>query len=289
MNRSLSVFMAFPATITSIIWIVLFFFNHNKYKNILNTPAVKKYMLHDILFIGFGIMKLMNINVKGEKFTLKRSRIAEIYGIKYSEYYTYMIAGAQITYTATLLPAVLILAAVTENMAVGVLGIIMSGLMLIYMDFEIKKKVNQKHEEILSQLPAMISRLTLLVNAGMVLRDAWKKIAQSSDTTLCREMRQTSLEIQNGVSETEAFNAFADRCQTKEIRKFISSLSQNVKKGNSEMAESLKLIASEQWDEKKNSVKIKGESVNQKLLFPMLMIFVAIIIMIIVPIFVNII
>ena len=281
--------MAIPATVTSVIWIVLFFFNHSRYKNILNTPAVKKYVMHDIFFIGFAIMKLLNINVKGEKFTLKRSGIAEIYGIKYAEYYTYMIAGAQITYAATLLPAVLMLAAVTENTAAGVLGIIMSGLMLIYMDFDIKKKVNQKHEEILSELPAMISKLTLLVNAGMVLRDAWNKTAQSSDSTLCREMRQTSLEIQNGVSEKEALNAFADRCQTKEIRKLISSLSQNIKKGNSEMAESLKIIASEQWEEKKNSVKVKGEAVNQKLLFPMLMIFVAIIIMIIVPIFVNII
>ena len=127
----------------------------------------------------------------------------------------------------------------------------------------------------------------LLINAGMVLRDAWSMIAESSDTALGREMKQTSSDIRNGMPETDAFNLFAERCRTKEIRKFAGSLVQNIKKGSAGLSESLQQLADEQWDEKKNYVRKKAASSEQKLLFPMLMIFVSIIMMIVVPVFTN--
>ena len=82
----------------------------------------------------------------------------------------------------------------------------------------------------------------------------------------------------------EAFERFADRCRTREIRKFTGSLVQNIRKGNAGLAECLQMLAAEQWEEKKNYVRKKAAASEQKLLFPMLLIFAAVIMMIIIPI-----
>lgn len=274
-------------TLAAAIWVFLFLKYHSKYDEILNTKPAREMKFSEIFFIGFGIMKLLKINITSEGFINRRMRISEIYGAKYAKFYTYLFAGAQITYAATLFPAALLLGAALGSPELSFIGAAAAGLMLFYIDFDVKKKVNEKHGALLCELPDMILRLVLLMNAGMVLREAWNMIAVSSDTLLCREMRQTSEDIRNGIPENEAFEAFADRCKTKEIRKFISTLTQNIKKGSEEISGILQASASEQWEEKKNFVRKKAADAEQKLLFPMVMIFAAIIMMIIVPIFTN--
>ena len=48
------------------------------------------------------------------------------------------------------------------------------------------------------------------------------------------EMQNTSLEIENGVMEIEAYRNFAERCGIKEARKFATLIIQNLTKGNEE-------------------------------------------------------
>ena len=130
-----------------------------------------------------------------------------------------------------------------------------------------------------------LSKLTLLVNSGMVLRDAWKRVSVTGDRALYQEMQNTSLEIENGIMETDAYRNFAERCNVKEIRKFASLIIQNLKKGNEELAYFLKDLSDEMWEVKKNEVKQKGEKANSRLLLPMMLIFIGILIMILVPVF----
>ena len=87
--------------------------------------------------------------------------------------------------------------------------------------------------------------------------------------------------------EADAYRNFADRCSVKEVRKFTSLILQNLQKGNSEIAFFLKEMSNEMWEEKKHLVKRKGEAANSKLLIPIGMIFVGILIMIMVPAFMN--
>ena len=98
-------------------------------------------------------------------------------------------------------------------------------------------------------------------------------------------MQNTSMEIENGVMETDAYRNFAERCNVKEIRKFASLIIQNLKKGNEELAYFLKDLSDEMWEVKKNEVKQKGEKANSRLLLPMMLIFIGILIMILVPVF----
>ena len=93
--------------------------------------------------------------------------------------------------------------------------------------------------------------------------------------------------MQNGVPEWEAYRNFADRCALKEVRRFASTMIQNLQKGNAEIAFFLRDMSNEMWEEKKHLVKRKGEAANSKLLLPIAMIFIGILIMIMVPAFTN--
>lgn len=133
-------------------------------------------------------------------------------------------------------------------------------------------------------LPQVLSKLTLLVNSGMVLRDAWKKVSITGERTLYLEMQNTNLEMENGVMEIDAYRNFAERCNVKEVRKFTSLIIQNLNKGNEELAYFMKDLSDEMWEVKKNEVKQKGEKANSQLLLPMMMIFIGILLIIMVPI-----
>ena len=123
----------------------------------------------------------------------------------------------------------------------------------------------------------------LLINSGMVVRDAWKRTAVTGNRQLYIEMQNTSLEIENGVMEIEAYRNFAERCGIKEARKFATLIIQNLTKGNEELAMFLGDLSDEMWEIKKNEVKQKGEKANSKLLLPVFIIFIGILILVLVP------
>ena len=278
MKTDPSFIMAVAGTVLSAAWIVIFAKGYRKYDEITSVKAARELKLNGIFHTGFEIMKLLRINTGSGKFAEKRRNAVEIYGERYAGFYTYLFTGAQISYAALCLPVSLLAGAAAGSPALGLAGAAASVIMLFILDSDVKKKVSEKHDAVMCELPDIIMRLMLLLNAGMVLRDAWNMIAESSDTALGKEMRQTGSDIRNGMSEADAFEAFADRS---------GSLVQNLKKGSAGLSACLEELADEQWEEKKNYVKKKAAASEQTLLFPMLMIFVAIILMIIVPVFTN--
>ncbi len=269
--------------ILSAIWLFLYLKNMNKYKEITGSKAAGELFGSDAFCVGFALMKILKISFKDNASSEKMMLISEVYGEQYADFYSCLFKGAQITYSCTVFVFSTVMGAAADNAAFTAAGWIASFLLLFYLDENTRKKAVEKREAVLYELPDMISHLALLVRSGMVLREAWVKISESSDSVLCREMKKTTEDIRNGVPEVQALMKFTDRCRTREVRKFVNSLIQNLKKGNSELVYFLRAAASEQWEEKKNYVMKKSEMTEQKLIFPMLLIFAAIIMMVLVP------
>lgn len=267
----------------SVLWIVLYFFNRSRYEEITGSDAACELFGNDMFCVGFALMKIFRINFRNSTNTEKRMLVSEVYGSRYADFYQFLFKGAQITYSYTAFAFSAAAGAASDNAVLAVSGFLASFLLLFVLDAQIKKKALEKREAVLFELPDVISRLALLVKSGMVLREAWVKISESSDSVLCVEMRKTTEDIRNGMPEIQAYIMLTERCRTREVRKFVNSLIQNLKKGNSELVYFLRAAASEQWEEKKNYVKKKSEMTEQKLIFPMLMIFASIIMMILVP------
>lgn len=287
MNYTLAYAMAGLGTLIVVFWCIVYFKYKNKFDEVIVAIDKKQFILPEAFFIGFGVISLFHINLRSISGRKKEKKLAEIYGEKYAEYYHYVIVGGQITYGLTIAPLGFFIGAITNDLTFAVLTVFAAIALIVYLDLDVKSAINKKQDEILSDYPEVLSQLTLLVNAGMVVRDAWAKVSENSDKALYKEMKATTIEMQNGISEIDAFYNFAQRCSVKEIRKFASILTQNIQKGGAELTTSLKLMTSESWEEKKHSAKRKGELASQKLLIPVMIMFIGILIMVIVPVFSN--
>lgn len=273
------------STPLALIWLFLAAANGKKYKEYTESAFAKEFQMSDLFCVGFSVMEILHINTKSRSAQMKIKEIAEIKGKRYAEYYYFILLGAKTTYIFTMVVFVCLLAVLADSVEALLFGILLGGLAIVYLDLTLQDKLTARRQELVLDLPQVLSKLTLLVNSGMVLREAWKRVSVTGDRVLYKEMQNTSLEIENSVMEADAYRNFADRCNVKEIRKFASLIIQNLKKGNEELAYFLKDLSDEMWEVKKNEVKQKGEKANSRLLLPMMLIFIGILLMILVPVF----
>ena len=272
------------ATPFTLIWIYLAITGGKKYQKYTDSSFAKEFQMSELLCVGFSVMRILHISTKTRAAQAKIREIAEIKGKKYAEYYSYMLLGAKTTYTYTIVIVVMLLSAMSNNKGLLFMGLIVGGLLILYLDLALFDKLTARRQEILLDLPQVLSKLTLLVNSGMVLRDAWKRVSITGERVLYQEMQNTNLEMENGVAEIDAYRNFAERCNVKEIRKFTSLIIQNLNKGNEELAYFMKDLSDEMWEVKKSQVKQKGEKANTQLLLPMMLILIGILIMVMVPV-----
>lgn len=272
------------ATVLTGIWIILSMTNEKEYKDLIDSIDPEKYRYPDIFCVGFSIMQLLKFDSNSKKAKKRIKEISEIQGSQYAEYYYYVINGAKWSYGFTILVLLSVLAAMGNSVMLLFIGLILAWLIMWYVDELLNDQLEERHDQLLADFPQMLSKMTLLVNSGMVVRDAWNRIAENGDRALYKEMRLTVMEMKNGVTEAEAYMHFADRCSMKEIKRFSATMVQSLQKGNSEIAVFLKNMSDEMWEEKKHMVKRKGESANSKLIIPTAMIFIGILIMIMVPV-----
>lgn len=275
--------MLVPATIMTVLWIVLALKYEDKFEEITSSIDSKEYYLSELFYIGFQIMDIIHFNMKSDASRRKIKLMSEVYGKKYASYYYFVLVGGQITYIVTVIPAIFLLALLANNPTALLVGVVLAGLFVWYLSESFKDKLTARREQILSDFPQMLSKMTLLVNSGMLLRDAWNLIAKQGDSVLFTEMQLTATQLDNGVPEITAYYEFAERCGVKEVRKFASMVIQGLEKGGSELTSFLKDMSEEMWAEKRNMVKRKGEKANSKLLAPTVIIFIGILFMIMAP------
>lgn len=268
---------------------VFWLFLYNKYQNAfdayIGNLSKDDYRMPELFFIGMGFMNLVHYNLYTRKGRARIKEISEVKGRKYAEYYYYITKGATFTYLLTLIPVAGVLGVLTDNPQILLVGVCLAILLVRYLEKDINDKLEERREELILDLPQVLSKMALLINSGMVMREAWVKVSSTGERALYQEMRITSNEMANGASDLEAFRNFSERCAVKQIRKMTSTLIQNMQKGNKELAYFMEEMSGEMWEEKKNLVRQKGETAGTKLLIPTGMIFIGILILIIVPVF----
>lgn len=275
------------ATGMTLLWIILAKKYEGTYQQVVSSIDPEKYKYPELFTVGFALMEFLKINSRSKKGRKRVKEISEVQGKQYAEYYFYVINAEKWTYGFTVLVLFSILGAMANEPMAILFGIVMAFLLMWYIEELLNDKLEERRDELLADLPQALSKLTLLVNSGMTLREAWKKVAYGGERVLYREMQITVEEMQNGLSELESYRNFADRCSIKQIRRFSSTMIQNMQKGNAEISYFLKEMADEMWEEKKHLVKRKGEAANSKLLIPTALIFIGILGMIMIPVFLT--
>lgn len=268
------------------IWLVLFF-TGLKYASLFDALTEKEFPLKEIYFVGYAALELVHYSYKSKHDRKLRKELSVLFGEKYAEYYLRVIHAQEITMSLTLAILGFALYGVADDIAVLAVLLIFAGLAYYYFGTLTEKRILKRSEEMLRDFSNVVSKLALLTNAGMILREAWTEIAFSGETTIYREMQTSVEEMNNGISEIDAIFRFGKRCIIPEIKKFSSTIVQGLVKGNNELAMMLQAQSREVWMLKKQDIHRQGEKAASRLLIPVVIMFVGILIMVIVPIFTN--
>lgn len=280
----------FPISFGAVVLLIWFVMFAKGYKNasLFDKLPAEDYPMKELYFVGFALLKCIKKNYKTAKDRKLRRQLSVIYNEKYAEFYLRAVYCKQITMSLLVLAFAAPMYCIAEgSFLVFAAVIIGAGVTFYYYGETTVNKISKRSDEMLLEFPNIASKLALLINSGMILREAWERVARSGNGVLYQEMRRSIILMRNGWSETDALFLFGQRCMAPEIKKFTSTLIQGAKKGNRELAMAMTRQSKEVWELKRQLVRRQGEMANNKLMIPIFLTFIGILIMVIVPIFSN--
>ena len=161
---------------------------------------------------------------------------------------------------------------------------------------EQEKERQKREEQMLRDYPEIVSKMVLLLGAGLGMRKVLERIAVDYRKNLAlggqkrfayEEIVFTCQEMENGVSEQEAYQRMGMRMGTGAYRSLAVLLTQNLKKGSKGLLELLKQESQEAFEERRRQAKTTGEKASTKLLLPMGMMLAVVLVILTVPAFLS--
>ena len=176
-----------------------------------------------------------------------------------------------------------------DGLILMVLGVIFI-IMMPYIDgYMRQKEVAARQQQMELEYPNIVGRLAIYIGVGLGIRDAIKRIGMSYENENIENcygkkiMVELSRELQDGVSEYVAMEHMANKSNNKNYKKLALLLQQTGRQGNEKLVEALEREDVLAFEMRQNNAKKAGEEASTKLLFPMVGLFVVIMIMVIVP------
>lgn len=181
----------------------------------------------------------------------------------------------------------------TDNVSMYFLpiGIIAAIMIFVLKDKDIETDVKERNRQLIMDYPEVVSKIMLLNMAGMSMRRAWEMTIQSSKDKgnhyVYQEMRLSNAKMNGGISEVRAYEEFGKRCGLHCYIRFTNIISQNLKRGSSELCKMLSVELGEAMQEQKNNALKIGEEAGTKLLAPMVIMLIVGMVIIVVPAFMS--
>lgn len=270
-----------------ILWLVLLEVGNRRFEELIRPLDSKQYMFKPLYGAGFQILAILHYSYDGliDQKRLDQAKI--VYGEKYYQYYYRVHVAEKVTYVSLGIVLAPVFGLLFGNPLFCLIGLLISFLGFYYVDMKITDIIRDREFSITKDFSDMVSKMALLINAGMITREAWADISATGEGVLYQEMRISMQDMKNGASEIDAYIAFGNRCGVAYVKKFTSMLVQNLSKGNRELVDFLKAEAANSWEEKKHAVRRQGEAAANKLMLPLGLIMLGVFAMILVPIVGN--
>lgn len=156
------------------------------------------------------------------------------------------------------------------------------------------KDADHARKEILRGLPRFCNQLFLMMNAGLILSDAFDTITGSYRmyekhelSIFERELSELS-ESTDGhrISTAEVISEYAFRHDVKELIRIASILTENEKRG-SDVIESLARESRYLWDERKTVARESGKMIDTKMAYPLGLLLILLIVITMAPALLN--
>lgn len=176
------------------------------------------------------------------------------------------------------------------------LTILAAGLLLVGRRREQDRRERERHRaELLRDYPAFVSRMCLFLGAGLSVRQVFYRMAncggdreggkqgRGSRDGLTQEVRLTCRELEQGISEAQAYQHLGERSGLLEYRTLTALLVQNIRKGNQELLAMLQDEARKAFADRRRNAEAMGGKAGTKLLMPMGLMLVVVLILVVFP------
>ncbi len=264
----------------------LYILSSRKYADITKLLDKKLYPMRNVLPIGLYLLDTFKYSFNTTYDRKLLAAITELYRHKQAIMLLRVHWGGKISLMLLSLMFVFFIGTATVPDTGYVLFCVLLPAGIAYFsDRDLFEKVKKRRLAIQLDFPDFVNKLTLLINAGMTISKAWEKAAAGSSrqTPLYCEISSTMQDIRSGMPEQKAYEEFAKKCHVPVITRFISVILQNIRKGNAELVPILRVFANECWELRKNTAKRYGEEASTKMLLPMMLMFVAILLIVGMP------
>lgn len=265
---------------------ILYILSSTKYFDIVRALDKKVYPMKNLLPIGLYLLETFKYSFNTTYDRKLLAAITELQGHKQAVMLLKVHWGGKISLMLlSLLFAFFIGNLTTPDAGYVLFCFLLPGGIAYFGDRDLFEKVRKRRLAIQLDFPDFVNKLTLLINAGLTVSKAWEKTASDSSrhTPLYRELSSAMQEIRSGMPEHKAYEEFAKRCRVPVITRFISVILQNIRKGNAELVPILRVFANECWELRKSTAKRYGEEASTKMLLPMMLMFVAILLIVGMP------
>ena len=264
-----------------LIWLILLIAG-KKYKYLVENLDSGEFPLKGIYGVGFVFGQSRVFALRGKLREVLIGQAKLLYDPQYGEYYATVVWAQALTFIHISLAIGFLLAGLLEDGALMILiGVVIAAFLGFYFLNHMNDKLKTRSVECTAELPEVVSTMALLINAGMMLRNAWQIIANSKEGTIYQLMKNACSDMENGISEADAIHKFGRMTNSSEVRKFTSALAQSIEHGGGELNNFLGRQSIEIWALKKQLMLQKGEAAASKLLIPTALLFIGIIIAVI--------
>jgi tight adherence protein C len=150
----------------------------------------------------------------------------------------------------------------------------------------LKQAVYARQNKLIFQLPILINKWLM----GMTLGDSLQKIIRQTTLNdenyfeLNYEYTKVKMQLENGIPLAVVLDSFARRCNCSEIYRLVYYLQVQMINGNQDIFDLLNLQLSQMWITRKTIAKKLGEEASSKLVFPLVVTFMTLMIILAAPI-----
>ena len=172
---------------------------------------------------------------------------------------------------------------------------------LMYMSLVMLMSVNslkgdrssaEERRSIMRGLPRFCNQLYLMMNAGLILSDAFDTISSGYETNMnCSKFEKDLAELREAteghrISTAQVINEYAVRHDVKEMIRIAAILNENEKRG-SDVVESLERESRYLWDERKTVARESGKAIDTKMSYPLGLLLIVLIVITMAPALLN--
>lgn len=270
-------------TVLALSFITLLF-KGEKYDGMLEPLEGDDFPFKTIYSVGLALQDTKFGRLQGSIGDKLRKDTTLIYSKKYSEFYARIIWAQILSFVLLALSVALLLASLSGGSMSSfyiMMGIACSGIFAWHFLNHTKDKVDTRKSECETEFPNAVTKLALIVNSGVILHDAWKKVAYGNTGMFYDMMQKSCEDMDNGKADIDAIYEFGTLTNSDDIKKFTSALIQSIERGGGDLPQFLSNQTSELWSIHRQKVLQKGEKAAGELLIPISLMFGGILLIVI--------